>query len=57
MPDLAQDETYGPEDQERDFGEAVLRNWTKVARWNWSDRHVADMLEKAALTLRDRASS
>lgn len=55
-PGLATDETYTTEDQERDYGEAILRNWTLVARWNWSDQHVADMLEKAAHTLRDRAS-
>lgn len=53
MPDLAVDETYSKEEQERTFGEMVLRNWIKVARWNWADQHVADMLEKEAFRLRE----
>lgn len=53
---LATDETYSKGDQERSLGEAVLRNWVGVARWNWSDADVADILEKEAHRLRENAS-
>lgn len=56
MPDRAMDEGYSQQDEERDVGEEILRNWITVARWNWSDREVADMLCKAGDTLRERAT-
>lgn len=54
-PDRSADEEGERHADEKGFGEAVIRNWVRTARWYWPDEEVSEILAREVERLRGRS--